>query len=310
MSQAVQSLTLSSASQALSQQGSEQLATSPDSVLQTHSPTSSNALPQDAVGHVQSDKQQLQHSNTATHDDADDWQKASSSHNAARKKKRKQQRRSAIQTVEESAEAEAVSSGLPSAGAAEPIINSSTNTDQATVNVLTSGASHMTSSDSQTAAHELDVSSAVDPSLELASHGTQAEDRAASPAASSSASQSENEHTAEGSQADSAATSSDRSDGSDSEQEYSDEESEEDTAAFQSSVASVTADFAMQNVILQMGLRLVAPNGMRIKQLSRWVLRCSACYKITKVSTTFRAHRAFHHLFSCQTTPARIHKRV
>ena len=307
VSQAVQSLTLSSAPQALSQQGSEQLATSPDSVLQTHSPTSSNALPQDAVGHVQSDKQQLQHNSTATYDDADDWQKASSSHNAARKKKRKQQRRSAIQTVEESAEAEAVTSGLPSAGAAEPIINSSTNTDQAAVNVLTSGASHMTSSDTQTAAHELDVSRAADPSLELASH---AEARAASPAASSSASQSENEHTAEGSQADSAATSSDRSDGSDSEQEYSDEESEEDTAAFQSSVASVTADFAMQNVILQMGLRLVAPNGMRIKQLSRWVLRCSACYKITKVSTTFRAHGAFHDLFSCQTTPARIHKRV
>lgn len=57
----------------------------------------------------------------------------------------------------------------------------------------------------------------------------------------------------------------------------------EDASAAQSSVASVTADFAMQNVILQMGLRLVAPNGMLIKQLSRWVLRCSACFKITKV---------------------------
>lgn len=51
-----------------------------------------------------------------------------------------------------------------------------------------------------------------------------------------------------------------------------------------SRVISVTADFSMQNVILQMGLRLVAPNGQRVTRLSRWVLRCSACTHISKVS--------------------------
>ncbi|XP_078427491.1 RNA-binding NOB1-like protein [Wolffia australiana] len=55
----------------------------------------------------------------------------------------------------------------------------------------------------------------------------------------------------------------------------------EPTCGSKSSVACVTADFAMQNVILQMGLRLLAPNGMQIRQLHRWVLRCHACNKIT-----------------------------
>ncbi|KAJ8646578.1 hypothetical protein MRB53_008326 [Persea americana] len=48
-----------------------------------------------------------------------------------------------------------------------------------------------------------------------------------------------------------------------------------------SSVACVTSDFAMQNVILQMGLRLLAPGGMQIRQLHRWVLKCHACNKVT-----------------------------
>ncbi|KAK4363786.1 hypothetical protein RND71_019027 [Anisodus tanguticus] len=49
----------------------------------------------------------------------------------------------------------------------------------------------------------------------------------------------------------------------------------------ESSVACVTTDYAMQNVILQMGLRLVAPGGMQIRELHRWVLKCHACYKVT-----------------------------
>ncbi|KAM6565350.1 hypothetical protein CsatA_024478 [Cannabis sativa] len=49
----------------------------------------------------------------------------------------------------------------------------------------------------------------------------------------------------------------------------------------ESSVACITSDFAMQNVILQMGLRLLAPGGMQIRQLQRWVLRCHACYTVT-----------------------------
>lgn len=39
----------------------------------------------------------------------------------------------------------------------------------------------------------------------------------------------------------------------------------------ESSVACITSDFAMQNVILQMGLRLLAPGGMQIRQLHRYV---------------------------------------
>lgn len=38
----------------------------------------------------------------------------------------------------------------------------------------------------------------------------------------------------------------------------------------ESSVACITSDFAMQNVILQMGLRLVAPGGMQIRELHRY----------------------------------------
>ncbi|KAL3818078.1 hypothetical protein ACJIZ3_003983 [Penstemon smallii] len=49
----------------------------------------------------------------------------------------------------------------------------------------------------------------------------------------------------------------------------------------ESSVACITSDFAMQNVILQMGLRLLAPGGMQIRELHRWVLKCHACFKVT-----------------------------
>ncbi|XP_058082531.1 RNA-binding NOB1-like protein [Magnolia sinica] len=48
-----------------------------------------------------------------------------------------------------------------------------------------------------------------------------------------------------------------------------------------SSVACVTSDFAMQNVILQIGLRLLAPGGMQIRQLHRWILKCHACNRVT-----------------------------
>lgn len=39
----------------------------------------------------------------------------------------------------------------------------------------------------------------------------------------------------------------------------------------ESTVACVTGDYAMQNVLLQMGLRLVAPGGMQIRQLHRFI---------------------------------------
>jgi len=35
-------------------------------------------------------------------------------------------------------------------------------------------------------------------------------------------------------------------------------------------------------VALQMGLRLIAPDGLRITRLQRWVLRCHACFGVTR----------------------------
>lgn len=44
----------------------------------------------------------------------------------------------------------------------------------------------------------------------------------------------------------------------------------------------MTADFAMQNMLLHMGLNLISEEGKRIKNLKTWVLRCHACFKICK----------------------------
>lgn len=41
----------------------------------------------------------------------------------------------------------------------------------------------------------------------------------------------------------------------------------------------MTADFAMQNVLLQMGLNLVSVDGKRIQKVKNYVLRCHACFK-------------------------------
>ncbi len=49
-----------------------------------------------------------------------------------------------------------------------------------------------------------------------------------------------------------------------------------------SSVACLTADFAMQNVLLQMGLRVLSPDGRRITRAKQWALRCFSCFKITR----------------------------
>jgi len=41
----------------------------------------------------------------------------------------------------------------------------------------------------------------------------------------------------------------------------------------------MTADFAMQNVLLQMQLNLVSVDGKRIQKVRNYVLRCHACFK-------------------------------
>ena len=47
----------------------------------------------------------------------------------------------------------------------------------------------------------------------------------------------------------------------------------------------MTADFAMQNVLLQMGLNLVGLEGKRIEKVKSWVLRCHACFKCVNTLT-------------------------
>lgn len=289
MSQAVQSLDISTSPNAPSERGSQQLAASPDSVLHSHSPRGSSAS-QGANDAAQGNRPG-QPSNgkaaaaaAAAGENEDDWQKASSSHNAARKKKRKQQRRSAVQAVSETSQAEPASSVLPAAPVTSPdtlVINARTGADAQTV-THASEASQMVSKDAMAATDTpTETSSPETAQTPPAEHGI------ASDASAASSQREDEESDAEESGDDESASSGSDNAGSGSEQDYSDDElhsEAEDESAAQSSVASVTADFAMQNVILQMGLRLVAPNGMRIKQLSRWVLRCSACFKITKVS--------------------------
>lgn len=50
-------------------------------------------------------------------------------------------------------------------------------------------------------------------------------------------------------------------------------------------VALITTDFAMQNVLLRMNLNLLSPSLQTIRQLKTWVLRCHACFSITKDMT-------------------------
>ena len=45
-------------------------------------------------------------------------------------------------------------------------------------------------------------------------------------------------------------------------------------------VACYTTDFSMQNVLLQIGLKVLSANGMFVKTARQWVLRCMACYTV------------------------------
>ena len=45
-------------------------------------------------------------------------------------------------------------------------------------------------------------------------------------------------------------------------------------------VGCITTDFAMQNVLLQMGLQLMSADGMKIRRLKQWSLKCEACFEI------------------------------
>ena len=124
---AVQHLDFSSSNQEgpSQQQASNQLSTSPDSVLE---PGSTSSSPR------KSDIQQRPSQAQVTQQpelpgSSQDWQRASSSHNAARKKKRKQQRRAASQPEPVSSPPSARGSAN-SADAALPPSTTSTQADQ------------------------------------------------------------------------------------------------------------------------------------------------------------------------------------
>ncbi|KAJ1519900.1 hypothetical protein ONE63_004139 [Megalurothrips usitatus] len=50
-------------------------------------------------------------------------------------------------------------------------------------------------------------------------------------------------------------------------------------------VACITTDFAMQNVLKQIGLNVSSVDGRVIKQLRTFILRCYACFKTTSIMT-------------------------
>ncbi|WWD22743.1 hypothetical protein CI109_107236 [Kwoniella shandongensis] len=57
------------------------------------------------------------------------------------------------------------------------------------------------------------------------------------------------------------------------------------SAAKPPAVACMTGDFAVQNILLGMGLGLVGEGGKKISKVKSWVLRCHACFKICKDSS-------------------------
>lgn len=55
--------------------------------------------------------------------------------------------------------------------------------------------------------------------------------------------------------------------------------------AFTGGVACVTSDYAMQNVLLHLGVPLVGTNGMCIAELRLWLLRCTSCFAVVTDTT-------------------------
>ena len=45
-------------------------------------------------------------------------------------------------------------------------------------------------------------------------------------------------------------------------------------------VACLTTDYAMQSVLMQMGLPLMGADGMMLRSVKQWVLRCSGCFSL------------------------------
>lgn len=59
-------------------------------------------------------------------------------------------------------------------------------------------------------------------------------------------------------------------------------------------VACITSDFAMQNVMKQIGLNVTSIDGRIIKQLRTFVFRCTTCFKTTSVMTKLFCPKCGH----------------
>lgn len=59
-------------------------------------------------------------------------------------------------------------------------------------------------------------------------------------------------------------------------------------------VACITSDFAMQNVLKQIGLNVTAIDGRVIKQLRTFIFRCTTCFKTTSVMTKLFCPKCGH----------------
>lgn len=49
-----------------------------------------------------------------------------------------------------------------------------------------------------------------------------------------------------------------------------------------SRVFCLSGDFGIQNTLLQMGLKIETPDGVRIHHLSTFGLKCAGCFKVTR----------------------------
>jgi len=58
------------------------------------------------------------------------------------------------------------------------------------------------------------------------------------------------------------------------------QQSEEPVVARPFNVACMTTDYAMQNVMVQMGLQVLSTSCRLIQQVKQWVLRCGACFQV------------------------------
>ncbi|CAC9552297.1 RNA-binding protein NOB1 [Leishmania donovani] len=55
--------------------------------------------------------------------------------------------------------------------------------------------------------------------------------------------------------------------------------------AFEAGMACVTSDYAMQNTLMHLGVPIVGTNGIHIRELRLWMMRCTACFTLV-VDTT------------------------